>query len=91
LPSFPNWQRRLTRRWHADLIARAKRSHGERPAILIGEAASAAEETRRFRSIAAHAYDNYDESRAAIAVDSAGVLATLLPSGIAHFRKAIDP
>jgi len=78
-------------RWHADLIARAKRSHGGRPAILTREAASAAEETRRFRSIAAHAYDNFDESRAAIAVDSAGVLAALLASEIARFRLAIDP
>jgi hypothetical protein len=78
-------------RWHADLIARASRRLGERPAILTGKAAVAAEETRRFRSIAAYAYDNFDESRAARAVDSAASLASLLPSEITRFRKTIDP
>ena len=78
-------------RWHADLIARAGRPHADRPAVLTGRAAVAAEETRRFRSIAAHAYDNFDESRAAKAVESAAVLVTLLPLEIARFRQAIDP
>jgi hypothetical protein len=78
-------------RWHADLIARSTHSFDDRPAILTGEAAVAAEETRRFRSVAAHAYDNFDESRAAIAVDSAGILAALLSTEIARFRQAIDP
>jgi hypothetical protein len=78
-------------RRRADPIVRANRPLGERPAILTGEAASAAEETRRFRNIAAHAYDNFDESRAAIAVDNACVLASMLPFEIARFRQAIDP
>jgi len=78
-------------RWHADLIARARRSLGERPAILTGDAGAAAEETRRFRSIAAHAYDNFDESRAVLAVKSAAVLVSALPSEIERFRQAIDP
>jgi hypothetical protein len=78
-------------RWHADLIARSARSLGDRPAILTGEAAVAAEETRRFRSIAAHAYDNFDESRAARAVACAGTLVALLPTEIARFRQAVDP
>jgi hypothetical protein len=78
-------------RWHADLIARAASSLDDRPAILTGEAAAAAAETGRFRSVAVHAYDNFDEARAARAVASAGVLAALLPSEIAHFRQAIDP
>jgi hypothetical protein len=78
-------------RWHADLIGRASRPCGGRPAILTGEAAVAAEETRRFRIIAAHAYDNFDESRAIMAVKSAAVLASLLASEITRFRQAVDP
>jgi hypothetical protein len=78
-------------RRHADPIARATRRLGERPPILTGDTAAAAEETRRFRSIAAHAYDNFDESRAVQAVESAAALASLLPSEITRFRQAIDP
>ena len=78
-------------RWHADLIARATRRLGERPPILTGEAAAAAEETRRFRSVAAHAYDNFDEARAAKAMESAACLASLLALEIARFRQAVDP
>jgi len=78
-------------RWHADLIARATRSLDNRPAILTGDVAAAAEQTRRFRSVAAHAYDSFDEVRAAKAVASAQSLASLLPSAIARFRQAIDP
>jgi hypothetical protein len=78
-------------RWHADLISRATRRLGDRPEIRTGKAAAAAEETRRFRSIAAHAYDNLDESRATSAVAAATALAELLPSEIVRFRQAIDP
>ncbi|PPQ26530.1 ribonuclease toxin HepT-like protein [Rhodopila globiformis] len=78
-------------RWHADLIARAAHPVGKRPAILGGDAARAADETRRFRSIAAHAYDAFDYAQATRAVESAALLASLLPSEIARFRQAIDP
>lgn len=78
-------------RWHADLIARASHPLDDRPAILTGEAAAAADETRRFRSIAAHAYDNFDEARAVTAVEAAKLLVSALPSEIARFRQAIDP
>jgi hypothetical protein len=67
-------------RWQSDLIARVTHCLGERPPILTGEAAEAAGETRRFRSVAAHAYDDFDESRAAKAVAGAASLASLLPS-----------
>lgn len=78
-------------RWHADLITRAARSLDDRPAILVGEAAAAAEETRRFRSVAAHAYDTFDKSRAAKAVEAADRLVSVLRSEIARFRQVIDP
>jgi hypothetical protein len=78
-------------RWHADLIARVTRTLPGRPAILTGTVARASEETRRFRSIAAHAYDNFDEDRAAAAVDAARCLASGLAPEIERFRLAIDP
>jgi hypothetical protein len=78
-------------RCHADLIARATHRLGDRPPILTGEAAAAAGETRRFRSVAAHAYDNFDETRAAKAVESAASLASLLAAEIVRFRQAVDP
>jgi hypothetical protein len=78
-------------RRHADLMARVSRAVGMRPAIVGAEAAKAASETRQFRSIAAHAYDSFDRSRAVPAVESAAVLAALLPIEISRFRQAIDP
>jgi hypothetical protein len=78
-------------RWHANLIARAGRQHNGGPPILVSEMTAAAEETRRFRSIAAHAYDNFDESRAAQAVASAATLVARLPEEIARFRQAANP
>ncbi len=78
-------------RWHADLMARASGAVGARPAIFGAEASKAASETRQFRGIAAHAYDNFDRTRAVPAVVSAAVLASLLPAEIARFRQAVDP
>ena len=78
-------------RWHADLIARTSHPVGSRPAILGTETARAANDTRQFRALAAHAYDNFDRTRATIAVDSATRLIALLPEEIARFRQAIDP
>lgn len=76
---------------HADLIARVCRSIGERPAILTGETAAAADETRRFRSISAHAYDKFDRTRAGPAVQAATTLARTLSAQIKAFRDKIDP
>ena len=78
-------------RWHADLITRAAHPVGERPAILLGDAARAADETRRFRSISADAYDAFDHTQATKAVASASLLVTLLLSEIVRFREATDP
>jgi hypothetical protein len=77
--------------WHADLISRVSRALDNRPAIVTDPVAAAAHETRRFRSIAAHAYDNFDESRASKAIESADVLSRLLPAQIARFRQIVDP
>ena len=77
--------------WHAELIRRAGSAVGARVAILQGEAVRAADATRRFRSVAAHAYDDYDHGQAIIAVRNAALLADILPAEIARFRAAMDP
>jgi hypothetical protein len=77
--------------WHADLIRRAAIPINGRPAILDGAAARAADVTRRFRNVAAHAYDSFDYTRAIEAVDAAAALASLLPAEIARLRQVIDP
>jgi hypothetical protein len=59
--------------------------------LEIDDAAEATEETWHFRSVAAHAYDNFDEARAARAVEAAARLAAGLTTEIARFRQAIDP
>ena len=51
----------------------------------------AADMTRRFRSVAAHAYDAFERTQAAGAVESATLLVSLLPAAVAGFRKAFDP
>ncbi|MBN8927065.1 MAG: hypothetical protein BGO51_09880 [Rhodospirillales bacterium 69-11] len=79
------------RQWHADLIRRAARDVDGRPAILVGEVAEAADETRQFRNVAARSYDNFNERKAAPAVAASRLLAHALPKAIARFRQAIDP
>ncbi len=78
-------------RSHADLIARARSAFDNRPPILTGDIGVAADETRRFRSVAAHAYDNFDEARAVAAVASARVLASGLAAEIARLKGIVDP
>lgn len=76
---------------HADLIRRASVTVGERPAILVGAVAEAADETWQFRKIASRAYDNFRLSKAADALAAARLLIEELPEAIARFRQAIDP
>lgn len=78
-------------RWHADLIHRAAHPVGSRPAILEGAVARAADETRRFRSISAHAYGTFDRRQATGAVSGAELLVSRLAADIARFRQATDP
>jgi hypothetical protein len=79
------------RQWHADLIRRAGRPVGNRPAILEGQVVGAADETRQFRNVAVRSYENFDQARAAPAVSAAQVLVIELQPAIARFRQAIDP
>ncbi len=77
--------------WHADLIRRAVRPVGDRPAILTGAIGDAADETRQFRNVAARAYDNFKAERAREAVASARLLASELAPSISAFRALVDP
>ncbi len=75
---------------HADLIRRASRTTGGRPAILTQELAKAADRTRRFRHVAVRTYDQFDPDEAVGAVEAAKVLAGGLAHAIAAFRAASD-
>jgi hypothetical protein len=78
--------------WHADLIHRVSAARPDaRPAILTGSIAAAADETRRFRTIAARGYDSFDPTRSGLAVTSARLLAKELTAAVTNFRNSLDP
>lgn len=79
------------RQWHADLITRAGRAVGGRPAILPEALAKAADRTRRFRHVAAHTYDTFDAADADPAVQAAESLASGLGNALATYRGTLDP
>ena len=76
---------------HADLIRRAAAPVPGRPAILSEGIAAAADETRRFRHIATHNYDNFRVESATPTVEAARQLAAGLTADILAFKRAIDP
>jgi hypothetical protein len=77
--------------WHADLIRRAAAPMPDRPAILSEPIALAADETRRFRHIATHNYDNFRVESASPTIDAARRLVAGLAADILTFRRVIDP
>ena len=78
-------------RWHADLIARASNPRPPvRPAILRADVAKAADETRRFRSVATRAYDSFEPDQSGRAIGAARTLSQILPDSIVAFRMALD-
>lgn len=101
--SFENAMKRLTglldeqlptgRDWHRTLIDRlAEPVVGQRPAVLDDQRLLAAiDALRGFSHIAAHAYDRFDEDRAALAVHKAEVFVKAIGEALARFRAAIDP
>ena len=78
--------------WHADLLRRLRSPvAGARPEIIDETLFRAADGVRRFRHVAMHNYDYFDEARAALAVkDAETVLADIGPA-LARFRAMIDP
>jgi hypothetical protein len=77
--------------WHADLIRRVAAPMPTRPEILGKSMAAAADETRRFRHIATHNYDNFRVEAAAPTIEAAETLAAGLAADILTFRRTIDP
>lgn len=79
--------------WHKVLIDRlANPVSGQRPAVLDDERLLVAiDALRGIRHVAAHAYDRFDEDRAAVAVLKADIFLAGIGPALAHFRAAIDP
>lgn len=77
--------------WHADLIRRVAAPMPTRPAIPSESTAIAADETRRFRHIATHNYDNFRVEATAPTIEAAERLAGGLPAEILAFKRIIDP
>ena len=78
---------------HATLIARfSEPLTGLRPAVLDDATLlGALDGLRGFRHVAAHAYDRFDEDRAALAVRDAETFLARIGPALARFRAAIDP
>ena len=79
--------------WHKALVSRlSEPSPGSRPALL-DEATlrRAVNGLLRFRHVAAHVYDDFDEDRAALAVRYAETFLAGIGSALARFRAVIDP
>lgn len=78
--------------WHEDLIRRISREiQGKRPAIFDAETARFADETRRFRHIAAKSYNNFRPQEAVEAVAAAHALTARIVPAFIRFRAVIDP
>lgn len=77
--------------WHRDLLRRAALPLPDRPAILSMETSRLADETRRFRHVAARTYDDFRPDVAAAAIEAARALAARIGPEVALFRAAIDP
>ena len=77
--------------WHSDLIRRASRDTAKRPAILDAETSSFADETRRFRNIAARSYDSFKPQNADAAVAAAEGLSQRILPELLKFQDLIDP
>ena len=80
-------------RSHADLVRRISESQeGLRPAILPELALQrAVQGLMGFRHVAAHAYDLFDEDRAALAARDAETFLAGIGPALARFRAIIDP
>ena len=82
--------------WHTALVQRiATADVGSRPAILddaaLVRAVSGLRGFRGFRHVAAHAYDEFDEDRAALAARDAETFLAEIDPALARFRAIIDP
>ncbi len=80
--------------WHEILIKRMAREmpgRKGRPPVISQTLASALQQTRRFRHVAAHGYDRFDTELAAPAMRAARIVSDSLEAEIERFRQIIDP
>jgi hypothetical protein len=84
-------ERPLGDTWYVDLIRRAAAPMPGRPAVLSESSAQAADETRRFRHIATHNYENFRFDLAKPTIEAAKRLADGLETEILAFKRRIDP
>ena len=76
--------------WHTALVQRiATADVGSRPAIL--DDAVLVRAVSGLRHVAAHAYDEFDEDRAALAARDAETFLAEIDPTLARFRAIIDP
>ena len=79
--------------WHKALLCRLEEpAPGSRPALVVEPGLRPAlRGLLAFRHIAAHAYDEFDQDRAALAVQNARVFLAAVDPAMARFRTTVDP
>ena len=85
LPAGSDWHKALLRRLEEPVT-------GFRPALVEEPALkSALRGLLAFRHVAAHVYDDFDQGRAALAVQDARVFLAGIDPALARFRANVDP
>jgi len=78
--------------WHADVVRRMSQAiDGKRPALLGSGLSPAVNETRRFRHVATHTYDDFNWADAKRPVEAARLIAASLMSVFREFQQKLDP
>ncbi len=76
--------------WHYDLIARAARSVGSRPALFNAEQYALVQRTRAFRHVSVRNYNRFDAELAKPAVTAASAVLIFLPTAFATLRRTLE-
>ncbi|HWH40957.1 MAG TPA: hypothetical protein VNU21_14035 [Usitatibacter sp.] len=78
--------------WHADVVRRMSQGiDGKRPALLASSLLPAVNETRKFRHVATHTYDDFNWADARRPVEAARVIAASLADVLREFQQRLDP
>lgn len=78
--------------WHADVVRRMGQTiDGKRPAFLSTALSKVVNETRTFRHVATHTYDDFNWGDAKRPVEAAHVIAASLMKVLREFRQQLDP
>jgi len=78
--------------WHADVVRRMSLAiDGKRPALLGSALLPAVNETRKFRHVATHTYDDFNWTDAKRPVEAARVIAASLADVLREFQQRLDP